>query len=299
MATIALTGAKGFVGVNLLEYLKNLNKIQSISVRYNPNQTIEFKENVVIHLSGKAHDIKKVANPQEYYEANYELTKQVFDAFLISECQIFIFISSVKALTDKVNGIVSEIQMPNPKTHYGKSKLLAENYILSKSLRPNKRIYILRPCMIHGPGNKGNLNSLYQLVTKGLPWPLGSFENQRSFCSIENFCFVINEIIENTNIPSGVFNLADNYPISTNRLIELMAISQNKKAIIYKIPKILIVTLAKLGDYLKFPLNSERLQKLTESYVVSNEKIVNAIGKPLPISAEEGLIQTLKSFNKI
>jgi nucleoside-diphosphate-sugar epimerase len=299
MATIALTGAKGFVGVNLLEYLKDLNKIQSISVRYNPNQTIEFKENVVIHLSGKAHDIKKVANPQEYYEANYELTKQVFDAFLISECQIFIFISSVKALTDKVNGIVSEIQMPNPKTHYGKSKLLAENYILSKSLRPNKRIYILRPCMIHGPGNKGNLNSLYQLVTKGLPWPLGSFENQRSFCSIENFCFVINEIIENTNIPSGVFNLADNYPISTNRLIELMAISQNKKAIIYKIPKILIVTLAKLGDYLKFPLNSERLQKLTESYVVSNEKIVNAIGKPLPISAEEGLIQTLKSFNKI
>lgn len=299
MATIALTGAKGFVGVNLLEYLKDLNKIQSISVRYNPNQTIEFKENVVIHLSGKAHDIKKVANPQEYYEANYELTKQVFDAFLISECQIFIFISSVKALTDEVNGIVSEIQMPNPKTHYGKSKLLAENYILSKSLRPNKRIYILRPCMIHGPGNKGNLNSLYQLVSKGLPWPLGSFENQRSFCSIENFCFVINEIIENTNIPSGVFNLADNYPISTNRLIELIAISQNKKAIIYKIPKILIVTLAKLGDYLKFPLNSERLQKLTESYVVSNEKIVNAIGKPLPISAEEGLIQTLKSFNKI
>lgn len=299
MATIALTGARGFVGINLLEYLKDLNKIQSISVRYAPNQTFEFRENVVIHLSGKAHDSKKVTNPKVYYEANYELTKQVFDAFLISECQIFIFISSVKALTDEVNGIVSEIQMPNPKTHYGKSKLLAENYILSKSLPPSKRIYILRPCMIHGPDNKGNLNSLYQLVSKGLPWPLGSFENQRSFCSIENLCFVINEIIENINIPSGVFNLADNYPISTNRLIELIAISQNKKAIIYKIPKILIVTLAKLGDYIKFPLNSERLQKLTESYVVSNEKIVKAIGKPLPVSAEEGLIQTLKSFNKI
>ncbi len=299
MATIALTGARGFVGINLLEYLKDLNKIQSISVRYAPNQTFEFRENVVIHLSGKAHDSKKVTNPKVYYEANYELTKQVFDAFLISECQIFIFISSVKALTDGVNGIISEIQIPNPKTHYGKSKLLAENYILSKSLPPNKRIYILRPCMIHGPDNKGNLNSLYQLVSKGLPWPLGSFENQRSFCSIENLCFVINEIIENINIPSGVFNLADNYPISTNRLIELIAISQNKKAIIYKIPKILIGTLAKLGDYIKFPLNSERLQKLTESYVVSNEKIVNAIGKPLPLSAEEGLIQTLKSFNKI
>ncbi len=299
MATIALTGASGFVGVNLLEYLKDSNKIQSISIRYAPNQIFEFRENVVIHLSGKAHDLKKVTNPKVYYEANYELTKQLFDSFLISECQIFIFISSVKALTDEVNGIVSEIQMPNPKTHYGKSKLLAENYILSKSLPQNKRIYILRPCMIHGSGNKGNLNLLYQLVSKGLPWPLGSFENQRSFCSIENLCFVINEIIENINIPSGVFNLADNYPISTNRLIELIAISQNKKAIIYKIPKILILTLAKLGDYFRLPLNSERLQKLTESYVVSNEKIVKAIGKPLPVSTEEGLIKTLKSFNKI
>ena len=40
--------------------------------------------------------------------------------------------------------------------------------------------------MIHGPGNKGNLNLLYSLVSKGLPWPLGSFENKRSYCSIDN-----------------------------------------------------------------------------------------------------------------
>lgn len=298
MATIALTGARGFVGINLLEYLKDLNKIQSISVRYAPNQTFEFRENVVIHLSGKAHDLKKVSNYQEYYDANYELTKQVFDSFLISKSQIFIFFSSVKAVADKVNGIVNEIQIPNPKTHYGKSKLLAENYILSKELPPNKRVFILRPCMIHGPGNKGNLNLLYQLVSKSLPWPLGSFNNQRSFCSIDNVCFVIQEILEREDIPSGVYNLADDNAISTNRLIELIAISQNKKAIIYKIPKKLIITIAKIGDYINFPLNSERLQKLTESYVVSNEKIVKAIGRPLPVSTEEGLLQTLKSFKK-
>lgn len=299
MATIALTGATGFVGTNLFNYLKTSNQIEYLKVRYKKNQQFNFNANVLIHLAGKAHDLKKVSNQQEYYESNYKLTKQLFDAFLISESQLFIFFSSVKAVADNVNGLLNETQTPNPQTHYGKSKLLAENYILSKSLPPNKRIYILRPCMIHGPGNKGNLNLLYQLVSKGLPWPLGSFENQRSFCSIENLCFVINEIIENINITSGVFNLADNYPISSNRLIELIAISQNKKAIIFKIPKILIVTLAKLGDYIKFPLNSERLQKLTESYVVSNEKIVKAIGKPLPVSTEEGLIKTLKSFNKI
>ena len=218
---------------------------------------------------------------------------------MISESQLFIFFSSVKAVADNVNGLLNETQTPNPQTHYGKSKLLAENYILSKELPPNKRIFIFRPSMIHGPGNKGNLNLLYKIVAKRIPWPLGVFENQRSFCSIDNVCFVINEILENKNITSGIYNLADDRAISTNLLIELIAISQNKETTIYKIPKKFIVTLAKFGDYFRLPLNSERLQKLTESYVVSNVKIVKAIGKPLPVSTEEGLIKTLKSFNKI
>lgn len=51
-------------------------------------------------------------------------------------------------------------------THYGKSKLLAEQYILSKTIPNGKRVYILRPCMIHGTGNKGNLNLLYKIVSK-------------------------------------------------------------------------------------------------------------------------------------
>ena len=296
---IEITGATGFVGANLSNYLKASKQIEFLKVRYKNDQRYNFNGDVIIHLAGKAHDLKKVSNYQEYYDANYELTKQVFDSFLISKSQIFIFFSSVKAVADEVNGIVNEIQIPNAKTHYGKSKLLAENYILSKELPPNKRVFILRPCMIHGPGNKGNLNLLYQLVSKSLPWPLGSFNNQRSFCSIDNVCFVIQEILEREDIPSGVYNLADDNAISTNRLIELIAISQNKKAIIYKIPKKLIITIAKIGDYINFPLNSERLQKLTESYVVSNEKIVKAIGKPLPVSTEEGLLQTLKSFKKI
>lgn len=296
---IAITGATGFVGTNLYNYLKTSNQIEYLKVRYKKNQQFNFNANVLIHLSGKAHDLKKVSNKQEYYDANYKLTKQLFDAFLISESQLFIFFSSVKAVADNVNGLLNETQTPNPQTHYGKSKLLAENYILSKELPPNKRIFIFRPSMIHGPGNKGNLNLLYKIVAKRIPWPLGVFENQRSFCSIDNVCFVINEILENKNITSGIYNLADDSAVSTNLLIELISISQNKEATIYKIPKKLIVTLAKFGDYFRLPLNSERLQKLTESYVVSNEKIVKAIGKPLPVSTEEGLIKTLKSFNKI
>ena len=296
MSKISITGATGFVGTNLQNYLKSSHEIVPMSVRYKPNQEFEVTADVVIHLAGKAHDLKKVSQPQDYYDANYELTKQLFDGFLNSEATVFIFMSTVKAVADEVKGILSEDVIPNPKTHYGIAKHQAEKYLLSHELPQGKRVYILRPCMIHGPGNKGNLNLLYQLVAKGLPWPLGAFENQRSFLSIENLCFVIKELLENESIPSGAYQVADYEPLSTNELIQLLGESLEKKCTIWKIPSSLIKGVAKLGDTLHLPLNSERLQKLTESYVVSNHKIINAIGKELPIQAKEGLLLTCKSF---
>lgn len=294
----AITGATGFVGTNLQDYLKTSHDVEAMSVRYIPNQQFEIKTDAIIHLAGKAHDLKKVSNPQEYYEANFELTKQLFDAFLASDSAVFIFMSTVKAVADEVKGILSEDEIPNPKTHYGIAKYQAEQYILSHELPDGKRVYILRPCMIHGPGNKGNLNLLYQLVAKGLPWPLGAFENQRSFLSIENLCFVIKELLENATIPSGVYQMTDDVALSTNELIQLLGTSLGKKTKIWKINAPFIKLLASMGDKIHLPLNSERLQKLTENYVVSNKKIVTAIGKSLPVSAGEGLLRTFESFGR-
>ena len=295
---IAITGATGFVGVNLENYLKTSQDVESMRVRYLPNQQFDIKSDAIIHLAGKAHDLKKVSHPQDYYEANFELTKQLFDAFLNSEAKVIVFMSTVKAVADEVKGILSEDAIPNPKTHYGIAKHQAEQYILSHKLSEGKRVYILRPCMIHGPGNKGNLNLLYQLVAKGFPWPLGAFENQRSFLSIENLCFVIKELLENNTIPSGIYQVADDASLSTNKLIELLGTSLNKKSRIFNIPSSWIKRGAKLGDYLHLPLNSERLQKLTENYVVSNHKILTAMEKGLPVSTEQGLIRTFESFRE-
>jgi nucleoside-diphosphate-sugar epimerase len=295
---ITITGASGFVGKNLQLYLKDVHQLNAMSVRYIANQTFTINTDAVIHLAGKAHDLKKVSNPQDYYDANFELTKQLFDAFLTSNASVFIFLSTVKAVADTVDGILTEETTPNPKTHYGIAKLQAEQYILSKNLPDNKRVYMLRPCMIHGPENKGNLNLLYKIVAKGLPWPLGSFENKRSFLSIENLCFVIKELLENKTIASGIYQVADDEPLSTNQLIQLLGVSLNKKSRIFKIPISFIKTIAKLGDVLHLPLNSERLQKLTENYVVSNHKIKKAIGKSLPVASDEGLLVTFNSFKK-
>ena len=289
-----ISGNTGFVGNILINVLSEKYNFQY----FKKGQEVEISSNIigVIHLAGKAHDIKKALSSEEYYKVNTVLTKEVFNAFLTSEAKVFITLSSVKAVADEVGGELTEEITPNPITHYGKSKLLAEQYILSQSIPKGKRVYILRPCMIHGPGNKGNLNLLYNFISKGLPWPLGSFENSRSYLSVENLCFIIKELIERENIPSGVYNVADDVPLSTNDIIKMIAESKGKKAKILNINTYFIKLLARVGDFLKLPLNSERLQKLTESYVVSNFKIKVALGKPLPVSSKEGLMQTFKSF---
>ena len=292
MNSIFLTGSSGFVGVNLIEFFGS-----SIFLKYQRAAPIEINQDVVIHLAGKAHDLKNTSTPDEYYQVNTEFTRKIFDAFLDSDAKVFITLSSVKAVADEVQGELTEENIPIPITHYGKSKLFAEQYIVSQKIPEGKRFYILRPCMIHGPSNKGNLNLLYKLVSKGIPWPLGSFDNKRSFCSIDNLMFIIKELIDREDIPSGVYNIADDEPLSTNELIKLIAHSMGKNSSILNIPKFLVKSISKLGDIFKLPLNTDRLSKLTETYIVSNYKIKKAIDKPLPITTKEGLMKTFNSFN--
>ncbi|MFA5649846.1 MAG: nucleoside-diphosphate-sugar epimerase, partial [Proteiniphilum sp.] len=197
--------------------------------------------------------------------------------------------------------VLTEDVVPAPVGPYGESKIRAEEYILKKlSALPcdsDKRVFILRPCMIHGPGNKGNLNLLYNVVSKGIPWPLGAYENLRSFCSIDNISFVVEQLIIKKGIESGIYHVADDEPISTNELIGLISESVGKKARIWKLPKGMVNTMAGVGDTLHLPLNRQRLQKLTENYVVSNEKIKQALGiANMPVSAREGMRKTLESF---
>jgi nucleoside-diphosphate-sugar epimerase len=301
MDKVVITGATGFVGQNLVPYLNDKGVvIQNITRHELNNISVNNLDSykAVIHLAGKAHDLKKTANPKEYYDINFELTKKLYDVFLKSQSSIFIFVSSVKAAADVVNGTLTENQQASPSTDYGKSKKMAEDYILSQTLPKGKAYFILRPCMIHGPGNKGNLNLLYQLVRKGMPYPLAGFNNKRSFLSIGNLSFVINELISQPGIPSGIFNVSDDEPLSTSDVVRIFSASLNKPVRLWKIPPSIIKFIAFLGDKLHLPLTSERLAKLTENYMVSNDKIKRAIIKPLPISADEGIKRTAVSFRE-
>lgn len=313
---ILITGVHGFVGTNLIKALAKDNIIYGLDIIDPLKDGVKFtfkwndldKEGMVpevdaiIHLAGKAHDTKNQSAADVYFKVNTDLTKRIYDYFLQSKAKKFIFFSSVKAAADRVEGeFVDENVVPSPKGPYGESKIAAEEYIRSKEnerIEVGKETYILRPCMIHGPGNKGNLNLLYGVVKKGIPWPLGAFENKRTFTSIDNLCFIINGLLEQ-NVESGIYNINDDEAVSTNELIEIICSAMGKKAHIWRIPRDLMEGVAKLGGALHLPLNPERLQKLTENYVSSNAKIKKALGvDKLPVRARDGLTMTIKSFER-
>ena len=338
MMNILVTGIHGFVGSNLVEALKEncifygLDFVSpanegvvttfswlDIEPTSFPFQTLP-QFDAIIHLAGKAHDTKNQSAAQSYFDINTGLTQKIFDFFLESSAKKFIFFSSVKAAADSVVGdVLTEDVIPTPVGPYGESKIKAKEYIKNHFMFPtasisedrslrlekdkgripkNKQVYILRPCMIHGPGNKGNLNLLYNVVKKGIPWPLGDFDNRRSFTSIDNLCYVIEGLL-NQDVPTGIYHMGDDEALSTNELIGIMCEAMGKKPHIWKMNKRVMEGCAGLGTLMHLPLNTERLRKLTENYVVSNAKIKAALGiDKLPVTAKEGLMKTIRSFEE-
>ena len=335
---ILITGIHGFVGSNLVDVLKREHILygldivspakegvvitfswQDLEPTSFPFQTLP-QFDAIIHLAGKAHDTKNQSAAQSYFDINTGLTQKIFDFFLESSAKKFIFFSSVKAAADSVVGdVLTEDVIPTPVGPYGESKIKAEEYIKNHFMFPtasisedrslrlekekgripkNKQVYILRPCMIHGPGNKGNLNLLYNVVKKGIPWPLGDFDNRRSFTSIDNLCYVIEGLL-NQDVPTGIYHMGDDEALSTNELIAIMCEAMEKQPHIWKMNKRFMEACAGLGTLLHLPLNTERLCKLTENYVVSNAKIKAALGiDKLPVTAKEGLMKTIRSFEE-
>ena len=247
MSDILISGATGFVGKNLSEYLQkaghNIYGLSRTASGHNQipwsnvKQVTDLPVDAYVHLAGKAHDLKNASDPEEYFIINTELTKQLFDLFLQSNATTFIYFSSVKAAADSVRDVLDEEVVPNPQTVYGQSKLRAEQYLLSQPLPNNKRLYILRPCMIHGPGNKGNLNLLYKFVSKGIPYPLAAFENRRSFLFIENLNFIVNKLLTESVIPSGIYNLADDDSLSTVEVVKIISATLNRKQSLWHLSK--------------------------------------------------------------
>lgn len=292
---VLITGCHGFVGTNLVDDLSRRHEI----IRWDAMTDNNLPDcDAVIHLAGLAHDTENRTHEEEYFKVNTELAKKMYDKFLRSEAKKFIFFSSIKAKDND--------------TPYARSKKAAEDYILyrsegtSRQARDDnastglsaKSVYILRPCMIHGKGVKGNLPLLFKYVKKGWPWPLAAFENQRTYASMGNVAFVVNELLKE-DVSSGIYNICDDESVPTNELIGLMSKSLGCNTKMLDVPKGLVRFGASIGNVFHLPLNTERLRKLTGDEIVDNSKIKFALRiNHMPISAMDGLMVTIEELMK-
>ena len=310
---ILITGIHGFVGSNLVEALREEHKIYGLDIvapeKPGVLKTFGWSDlavippmDVVIHLAGVAHDTKNRTEAQRYYDVNTGLTQKVFDWFQTTEAKKFIFFSSVKAAADQLfDKVLTEDVIPTPVGPYGESKIAAENYVLGHQLEAKNRllaeyehheviskvqtVYILRPCMIHGAGNKGNLNLLFNFVRSGIPYPLGAFENKRSFTSVDNMSYVVERLIA-LPIPGGIYNIGDDDQVSTNEI----------KVIMNKCPELFKEDLIFLNNSVKNKkINYEENEFLFYSmkyfYIIDKNYILNTIKSNKYESEEANLLK--------
>lgn len=282
---VQMTGASGFVGRNLIQYLS----ADIIPVKINELDPFVVKADVVIHLAGMAHNTKANASGFDYFKVNTDLTKKAFDAFLDSSAEIFILLSSIKAVADDCNELITEETVPHPSTDYGKSKLAAEHYVLSKKLPNNKFVFVLRPALISGPGVKGNLKSLQRFSKTWLGLILSGINNKRSYCNILNLNFVVQELLDRRDVNSGVYNIADNEFLSTGEIVRLLSKRAYINRYIRKLSFFAVNFVRLFAKMMHIHFIEDSMEKLTGNYMISSRKLKNALGKTFPFSAADGI----------
>ncbi len=281
MNKILVTGSSGYLGSSFINQDKNKYLFKKFSLINQKLEDISFDNiDVLLHCAAIVHQ-KIEYSYEKYNEINVVYPVKLAKLAKLNGVKQFIFISTI-AVYGEDKEKLDENTTCNPITYYGKSKLEAEKQLLE--LNDNRFIVsIIRPPMVYGKNAPGNIDSLVKLVKKMPILPLGEIENKRSFISIENLCYIINEII--TQQKSGVFLASDDKPISTSTLIELISKNLNKKMYLVKIP--FFETLLKA-------LKPSFHKRLYGSLEVNNSITKEKLKLTNPYSVEEGIKYMIK-----
>ncbi|MGB4298185.1 MAG: NAD-dependent epimerase/dehydratase family protein [Candidatus Saccharicenans sp.] len=320
---ILITGGSGFLGTHLIGFLAQGGyriratfnakmpsistidqtewvKVDDISSPESWNALIKGVD-CVIHLIGLAHVFKEnsPADFSKFKEVNVLPTQALAESCVRSgKVKKFIFISSVGAVCSSSTIPINELSPCHPETGYGISKLEAEN-VLKDTLQDKVSWCILRPTMIYGPGDPGNMARLIKLVKMGIPLPLGSVHNARSFLYIGNFLEIMAKVLSHRNAEFKTYLIADDETISTPEIIRIMAEILNKKVLVIPFPVGILRLMGKVGSLLErnlnisIGINTYSVDRLTESLVVDNSFIKHDLDFEMPYSFYEGIRQTL------
>lgn len=326
MKNILVTGATGFIGSYLLPILsqqkfqitaavrKNLSQSLSRPIRIVKVGNIDEKTNwqealegidIVIHLAARAHIINEtIPNPEaEFIKVNTQGTANLIQQSIQAGVKHFIFISSIGAMTTQSDRILTENSPCHPDSPYGRSKLQAEQALINLAKDSNMTWTIIRPTLVYGPGNPGNMERLMKLIKRGLPLPFGAIKNRRSFVFVGNLVAAIITCLDHPNAANQIFLISDNQAVSTPQLIRLIAQQIQQPCQLLPVPTTLLRFLGYLGDRVEsitgknLPFNSYNIDRLLGSLTVDSSHIQKTLDWQPPFTLEQGLAQTIQPKN--
>jgi nucleoside-diphosphate-sugar epimerase len=313
MKTVLVTGATGFVGRHLLPHLQRNGYHACAAVRTSVSVQLDrgialvpigeitpetdwqlalANVDVVIHLAARAHLIHDTAIDPEaaFNRVNTKSTKNLVSQAIQAQVKQFIFISSVGAMATLAEQSLTEQTACHPDTPYGRSKLRAEEALISLASQSSMTWTILRPTLVYGPGNPGNMERLLKLVKRRLPLPLGAIDNCRSFIYVENLVDAIVQSIDHPNAINQTFLLSDGEDLSTPQLIRRLAAGLDYPAPLLPIPPILMKAAGKLTG------KTDTVSRLLGSLTVDSSKIRKTLNWKPPYSLDQGLQTTADWF---
>jgi len=297
-----VSGASGFVGTVLCQRLSSLGCVVRALVRrqipgdYPWGESVSgdlssgpWKPNLfanidtVFHLAGKAHALAEVSQEEEEYRRiNTEGTRKLLQASQEAGVKRFVFFSSVKATGEGGGVLQDEASRLLPETTYGQSKMEAEKLVIKGGYVPHS--VVIRPSMIYGPTQKGNLPRMIGAVRKGFFPPLPEVHNKRSMIHV-------NDVVEAAILAATMqeaagqtYIVTDGQIYSTRQIYRWICETIGKPEPRVTTPLTLMRLLAITGDMIgkargkRFLFDSDALEKLIGSAWYSTEKIQNELG---------------------
>ena len=326
MKTILVTGATGFIGCHLLPVLHQQGWQTTAAVRDDfrqplsiPIKTIKVGEiddmtdwqeallgiDTVIHLAGRAHILHEtISNPEAaFIKVNTKGTINLVKQSLKAGVKHFIFVSSIHAMAAESDDILNENSSCHPDSPYGRSKLQAEQALIELAKDSDMTWTILRPTLVYGLGNLGNMERLMKLIKRGLPLPFGAIKNRRSFVFVGNLVAAIITCLDHPNAANQIFLISDNQAVSTPQLIRLIAQQIQQPCQLLPVPTTLLRFLGYLGDRIEsitgknLPFNTYNIDRLLGSLAVDSSYIQKTLDWQPPFTLEQGLARTIQPEN--
>ena len=311
MKDIIIIGGSGFVGTKLISKLTPKNCInfdKKKSILFNDITTkCDIRDKESLHLNINTRCVVLLAAEHRddispislYYDVNVAGTKNVLDEMDRVGCKHLIFTSSVAIYgLDKENP--DENHKEDPFNHYGKSKWQAEQVIKEwfEKGPKGKSVTIIRPTVIFGERNRGNVYNLLNQIVSGKFIMIGKGQNKKSMAYVGNVVAFIKQRIDLEEKGYHLFNYVDKPDLTMNSLLSLIEKSLNIKVPSIRIP----VWLGLLGGYgfdilifltrKKLTISSIRVKKFVATTQFDATKVHSGVFKA-PSTLEEGLYRTL------